>query len=97
SGWFQLFDKIDHINSLDILNSQIELADISLRNVDISLENIYPHSNIWQQQQGKFSLQADDATWLGQQWVEPTFSLRTEPGKLIIEDFSSEFKQGDIQ
>lgn len=97
SGWFQLFDKIYHINSLDILNSQIELADISLRNVDISLENIYPHSNIWQQQQGKLSLRADDATWLGQQWVEPTFSLRTEPGKLIIEDFSSEFKQGDIQ
>lgn len=97
SGWFQLFDKIDHINSLDILNSQIELADISLRNVDISLENIYPHSNIWQQQQGKLSLRADDATWLGQQWIEPIFSLRAEPEVLIVEDFSSEFKQGDIQ
>ncbi|CAM3017989.1 AsmA family protein [Vibrio ordalii] len=97
SGWFQIFDKINHINSLDVLNSQIELADISLRNVDISLENIYPHANIWQQQQGKLSLRADDATWLGQQWIEPIFSLRAEPEVLIVEDFSSEFKQGDIQ
>lgn len=92
-----LANKIDHINSLDILNSNLAIGDVSLRNVDISLENLHPHASMWQQEQGYLSLRADDVTWHGQQWVEPSISIETRPGQLTINDFNAELYQGDIQ
>lgn len=92
-----LTNQIDHINSLDILNSNLTMGDVNLRNVDISLENLYPYASLWQQEQGYVSLRADDATWFGQQWVEPSISIETRPGQLIINDFNAELYQGDIQ
>lgn len=93
--WQSLPFVIHHINSLDLLNSNIAWQGIQLINADLSLENTDLDGLI--PSQGTLSLHADTAQWLGVQWVDPNTTLAFANHHLIIQDFTSGVLQGNIQ
>lgn len=86
---------ITHINSLDILNSQLEFGTVTLNNADISIEN-WTLNSLWQTQ-GMLSLHADNAKWQDMTWIEPDLDVTLAPGKITINDFIADVWQGQLQ
>ncbi|WP_373941980.1 AsmA family protein [Vibrio chagasii] len=88
---------INHINSLDILRSDIEWPGRHLAAFDASLENIKLPFEIWRQQKAVFSLQAEGVTVDDDIFIEPNIKLSLEPNQILIEDFYTQFLQGTVQ
>lgn len=96
--WWQLAKPyLHHINSLDVLNSNLQLAGTRLTNVALSLENLTLDHSLWQQEDGYVSLNAESVDWHGLQWIDPTLKLALRPGRITISDFATELLQGSIQ
>jgi len=95
--WEAVSNYVTHINSLDILNSQISWAGIEMENLAASIENLDLTHSIWQQSGGYLSLNADSITWREQQLIEPSFKLDLSQNSISVSDFASEVLQGDIQ
>ncbi len=96
--WWQLAKPyLHHINSLDVLSSNLQLGEAKLTNLALSLENLTVDQSLWQQDSGYLSLNAESADWHGLQWIEPTFKLEFRPGNITINDFATELLQGSIQ
>ncbi|WP_165310017.1 AsmA family protein [Vibrio ziniensis] len=93
----QALKYITHINSLDILNSQLTIAGLRLENFAASLENLSLTHSIWQQDQGYLSLNADTILWKNTQWIEPSIKLDFSDQTIAISDFSTEVLQGSVQ
>lgn len=89
--------RINHINSLDILRSDIEWQSGHLAAFDASLENIKLPFELWRQQKALFSLQAEGVTVDDDMFVEPNIKLSLEPNQILIEDFYTQFLQGTVQ
>ncbi|WP_254619742.1 AsmA family protein [Vibrio metschnikovii] len=97
-AWRQLIEKhLFHINSLDVLNSDIQQGDVTLNNVSFSLENLLLTPSWWQQENGYLSLNADSLLWQNQQWNEPTFKLELTPKKITITEFTADWLDGHVQ
>lgn len=75
SLWQKIAPSIYHINSLDLLNSQLTLNGVAWENLNLSVEDYDLRHSVWQQQQAYLSLNADSAQWLATQWVEPSAEL----------------------
>lgn len=89
--------KINHLNSVDILRSDVKWQDGHFAGFDISLENIQLPFKQWQQNKGSISIQANSLT-LGQHiWVEPSVKLSLMPGHIILDDLFTQWLQGSIQ
>ncbi len=88
---------IRHINSLDILNSNISWAGIEFNNLAASVENLDLSHSLWQQDDGYLSLNADSISWRGQLLVEPSIKLDFSHQSISISDFASEMLQGNVQ
>ena len=86
---------IQHINSLDILNSNLQIGAVTLNNADVSIENM-DVTSLWQNQ-GSISLHADNAQWKHLQWVNPDVTVSLTPGKITINDFLADIWQGRLQ
>ncbi|NAZ54614.1 AsmA family protein [Vibrio toranzoniae] len=95
--WDMTGIQINHINSLDILRSDLEWADGHLASFDASLENIQLPFELWQQQNAIFSLQAEGVTLDNDQFIDPSLKLNLEPNRILIEDFYTQFLQGNVQ
>ncbi|WP_434566446.1 AsmA family protein [Vibrio chagasii] len=89
--------RINHINSLDILRSDIEWPSGHLAAFDASLENIKLPFELWRQQKALFSLQAEGVTVDDDIFIEPNIKLSLEPNQILIEDFYTQFLQGTVQ
>ena len=89
--------QINHINSLDILRSDVEWKDGHLAAFDASLENIQLPFELWKQQKAIFSLQAEGVTIDDDMFIEPNIKLSLEPNQILIEDFYTQFLQGTVQ
>ena len=89
--------QINHINSLDILRSDVEWKSGHLAGFDASLENIQLPFQLWQQQQATFSLQAEGITIDDDLFVDPTIQLNLQPKQILIEDFYTQWRQGSLQ
>ncbi|WP_061019417.1 AsmA family protein [Vibrio splendidus] len=88
---------INHINSLDILRSDIEWQDGHLTAFDASLENIQLPFELWKQKKAIFSLQAEGVSIDDDMFIEPNIKLSLEPNQILIEDFYTQFLQGTVQ
>ncbi len=95
--WQQAIKYISHINSLDILNSQLSVAGFTLENLAASLENLSLNKSLWQQDKGYLSLNADSISWKGTQWIEPSIKLDFSDQTISISDFSTEILQGSVR
>ncbi|GMM89576.1 AsmA family protein [Vibrio fortis] len=89
--------NISHINSLDILKSDIAWQDGHLAAFSASFENIQLPFRVWQQQQGYFSLQAESLSLQDEQWIEPNLKLTLQDDQIEINDFYSQWQQGSVQ
>ena len=96
SLWQKIAPSIYHINSLDLLNSQLTLNGVAWENLNLSVEDYDLRHNLWQQQQAYLSLNADSAQWLATQWVEPSAELTLTPQGIEL-DGHSQVWQGDVQ
>ncbi|MEZ8655518.1 AsmA family protein [Vibrio splendidus] len=88
--------QINHINSLDILRSDVEWKSGHLAGFDASLENVQLPFQLWQQQ-ATFSLQAEGVTIDDDLFVDPSIQLNLQPEQILIEDFYTQWRQGSIQ
>ncbi len=88
---------IRHINSLDILNSNISWVDVEFNNLAASVENINLNGSLWTQDSGYLSLNADSITWRGQQLIDPSMKIDFSSQSISISDFASEVYQGHVQ
>ncbi|MFA0000359.1 AsmA family protein [Vibrio lentus] len=89
--------QINHINSLDILRSDVEWKSGHLAGFDASLENVQLPFQLWKQQQATFSLQAEGVTIDDDLFVDPSIQLNLQPEQILIEDFYTQWRQGSIQ
>ncbi|MCY9872192.1 AsmA family protein [Vibrio barjaei] len=92
-----LTSVIGHINSLDLLNSDITYQGAHAENASASLENIDLTRSIWTQSQAYLSLDADKLQWQQFDFIEPTLELSFSPNKLDIKDLDTNLEQGRIQ
>ncbi|HGF7228663.1 AsmA family protein [Vibrio cholerae] len=96
SLWQKIAPSIYHINSLDLLNSQLTLNGVTWENLNLSVEDYDLRHSVWQQQQAYLSLNADSAQWLATQWVEPSAELTLTPQGIELDGHSQGW-QGDVQ
>lgn len=89
--------RINHINSLDILRSDIQWQEWHLVGFDASFENLQLPFEPWRQKQGTFSLQADSVSMNDEQWVSPNFNVLFNRNQIDVIDFVTVWKQGRIQ
>lgn len=89
--------QINHINSLDILRSDVEWQDGHLAAFDASLENIQLPFELWKQQRAIFSLQAEGVSIDDDMFIEPSIKLNLDPNQILIDDFYTQFLQGTVQ
>ncbi|UPR35901.1 AsmA family protein [Vibrio cyclitrophicus] len=89
--------QVNHINSLDILRSDIEWKDGHFAAFDASLENIQLPFELWNQQKAILSLQAEGVTIDGDMFIDPSVKLSLQPNQILIEDFYTQFLQGTVQ
>lgn len=96
SLWQKIVPSIYHINSLDLLNSQLTINGVAWENLNLSVEDYDLRHSVWQQQQAYLSLNADSAQWLATQWIEPSAELTLTPQGIEL-DGHSQVWQGDVQ
>ncbi|MEZ8856665.1 AsmA family protein [Vibrio atlanticus] len=89
--------QINHINSLDILRSDVEWQDGHFAAFDASLENIQLPFELWKQQKAIFSLQAEGVSIDDDMFIEPSIKLNLDPNQILIEDLYTQFLQGTVQ
>ncbi|MEC7939691.1 MAG: AsmA family protein [Pseudomonadota bacterium] len=89
--------RINHINNLDVLHSDIEWPSGHLAAFDASLENIQLPFELWRQQKALFSLQAEGVTVDDDIFIGLNIKLSLEPNQILIEDFYTQFLQGTVQ
>ncbi len=94
--WQKITTYVNHINSLDLLNSQLTSHGVTWENLNLSLEDYRLSTTVWQQPQGYLSLNADSAQWRETLWVEPSAELTFNPNGIEIEGHTQVW-QGDVQ
>lgn len=92
-----LKDTIGHINSLDILNSNLSYHNTKLINLNASVENLDLNRNILDQDNAYLSFDSDSLVWQDFQFVEPTLELSIDMGKIQLSDLDTNLEQGRIQ
>lgn len=88
---------VHHINSLDILRSQVNYQGWQFEQLDASLENLYLNQSFWQQEQGYFSFDAEKLTYRQLEFLSPTAQLGFTQNGLQIDLFNADFKEGWVQ
>ncbi|MGF1693364.1 AsmA family protein [Photobacterium kagoshimensis] len=85
------------IGRLDVVDSQIELADLSLNQLNLSLLNWQQGKSRWQQSDSQLSLSADSILWHETVFDSPLLDLRFTPNTTLIEGLSSKVWQGYLR
>lgn len=85
------------IGRLDVVDSQIELADLSLNQLNLSLLNWQQGDSYWQQNDSQLSLSADSVLWHETLFDGPLLDLRFTPDTIFIEGLSSKVWQGYLR
>nr|WP_319553481.1 AsmA family protein [uncultured Vibrio sp.] len=94
--WQKIPFKINHINSLDLLNADIEWGDWHWQNLDLSLEDAELPLSLWHTQ-AQVSLQADSVRFQEQTAIEPRLSATMTPGQIELKELDLDWQQGRIQ
>ncbi|QIA64508.1 AsmA family protein [Vibrio astriarenae] len=89
--------KVNHINSLDLINSQISTEIWQVENLNLSIEEIQLDREIWQQDRGYFSFDADSISYGDFSFIAPKAKVNLAPNQLEIEEWDSDLWQGRLQ
>ena len=88
---------IYHINSLDLLSSNLHYAGWQFNHLDASLENLTLDRPLWQQEQGYISFDAESVDFDQLRLIAPTAKLGFTPNHISVDEFDTDFKQGRVQ
>ncbi len=94
--WQEIPFKISHINSLDMLNADIEWGDWHWQNLELSLEDAALPLSLWHTQ-AQISLQADSVRFQDQTAIEPRLSATMTPGQIDLKELYLDWQQGRVQ
>ena len=94
--WQEIPFKISHINSLDLLNADIEWGDWHWQNLELSLEDAALPLSLWHTQ-AQISLQADSVRFQDQTAIEPRLSATMTPGQIDLKELYLDWQQGRVQ
>lgn len=94
--WQALPVNINHINSLDLLNADIEYGDWHWQNLELSVENASLPLSLWSTT-AQISLQADSVSFQDQTAVEPRLNAQLKPGAVKLQELSLDWQQGSVQ
>ncbi|MGR2667572.1 AsmA family protein [Vibrio campbellii] len=94
--WQALPVHISHINSLDLLNADIEYGDWHWQNLELSLENASLPLSLWGTT-AQLSLQADSVSFQDQTAIEPRLNATLKPGSIQLQELSLDWQQGRVQ
>ncbi|MEH0699244.1 AsmA family protein [Vibrio owensii] len=94
--WQALPLNINHINSLDLLNADIEYGDWHWQNLELSVENASLPLSLWSTT-AQISLQADSVSFQDQTAVEPRLNAQLKPGAVKLQELSLDWQQGSVQ
>jgi hypothetical protein len=92
-----LLSPITHINSLDILNSELSFEAFKAVNLNASFEHFQFPFALWQQNDAIMSLDADSIIWNNLPFIEPRISLSLRSNEITLHDADTVFNQGRIQ
>lgn len=97
-AWFSFFQKhVNHINSLDVLNSSLNYKGTKISNISASIEGVELDRPLWSQQQAYLSIDADQIVWKGFEFIEPTIELYASKDQIQIADIDTRLEQGRVQ
>ncbi|MET2852636.1 AsmA family protein [Vibrio owensii] len=94
--WQALPVNISHINSLDLLNADIEYGDWHWQNLELSIENASLQLSLWNTT-AQISLQADSVSFQDQTAIEPRLNAQLKPGVVKLQELSLDWQQGSVQ
>ncbi|MEF1166540.1 AsmA family protein [Vibrio campbellii] len=94
--WQALPVHISHINSLDLLNADIEYGDWHWQNLELSLENASLPLSLWGTT-AQLSLQADSVSFQDQTAIEPRLNATLKPGSIQLQELSLDWQQSRVQ
>ena len=94
--WQALPVHISHINSLDLLNADIEYGDWHWQNLELSLENASLPLSLWGTT-AQLSLQADSVSFQDQTAIEPRLNATLKSGSIQLQELSLDWQQGRVQ
>ncbi|WP_423840053.1 AsmA family protein [Vibrio mytili] len=95
-SWQTLPIKINHLNSLDLLNADIAWGDWHWQNLALSIEDADLPVSLWQTR-AQVSLQADSVRFQQQTAIEPRLSAVLSPGQVQLKELSLDWHQGRVQ
>ncbi len=94
--WQELPFTINHINSLDLLNADIEWGEWHWQNLELSIEDASLPASLWNAT-AKVSLQADSVRFQEQTAIEPRLNAIFTPENIQLQELSLDWQQGRIQ
>lgn len=94
--WQELPVHIHHINSVDLLNAEIEYGNWHWQNLELSVENATLPISLWETT-AQISLQADSVSFRGQTAVEPRLNAQFKPDSIQLQELSFDWQQGSVQ
>ncbi|NOJ17474.1 AsmA family protein [Vibrio jasicida] len=94
--WHALPINISHINSLDLLNADVEYRDWHWQNLELSVEDASLPLSLWNTT-AQISLQADSVSFQDQTAVEPRLNAQFKPGSIQLQELSLDWQQGTVQ
>ena len=97
TGFKDLALPVYHINSLDILNSDLSYGNWKLNQIDASLENFFINQALKQQEQASLSFNAESIDYEQLRLISPTARLNMLNSAISLDEFDADFKQGRIQ
>ncbi len=92
-----LLGPVTHINSLDILNSEISFEALKAVNLNASFEQFQLPISLWEQNNAALSFDADSVIWKDLTFIEPRISLSLRTNEVTVNDADAVFNQGRIQ
>ncbi|GAD75662.1 hypothetical protein VAZ01S_028_00160 [Vibrio azureus NBRC 104587] len=93
--WQQWPIRLKDINSLDLLNADIQYGDWHFQHASLSLENASLPFSLWQSS-ANLSLQADSISFQDQVFINPHLQAQFQPNDINVEDLSFAWQQGQI-
>ncbi len=94
--WHEIPVEIDHINSLDLLNADIEWGDWHWQNLELSVEDAKQPFALWDTT-AQVSLQADSVRFKEQTAIEPRLNASLSPQQIALKELYLDWQQGRVQ
>ena len=88
---------IDHINSLDFINSSFYYQEWQVKHLDASFENIALNQSLWQQSDGYLSFNAEKISFENIEFLSPQAKLKLNENTMTLADLDTDIKEGRLQ